>query len=103
MQIDKRILYIALAILLAVTATALLREGFGGMKTPFSASFWTWQYFVDLVIALGIFMIWMWRDCRSRGKNPVPWIVATCLLGSLSPLTYLILRQSATADASAGN
>lgn len=101
MQIDKRILYIALAGLLAVTATALWREGFAGMKTPFSASFWTWQYFIDLVIALGIFMIWMWGDCRSRGKNPAPWIVATCLLGSLSPLVYLILRQSAGKNAEA--
>lgn len=93
MEIDKRILYVAFAVLLAVTAFALFREGFAGMKTPFVASFWTWQYFIDLVIALGLVMIWMWRDCRARGKNPIPWIVVTFMLGSLIPLAYLIVRH----------
>lgn len=92
MEIDKRILYLAFAVLLTVTVVALFREGFAGMKTPFVASFWTWQYFIDLVIALGLVMIWMWRDCRACGKNPLPWIVVTCMLGSLIPLTYLIVR-----------
>ncbi len=102
-RIDKRILYLALAVLLAVTAVALAREGFAGMKTPFSASFWTWQYFIDLVIALGIFMIWMWRDCRRRGKSPLPWIIATCLLGSITALIYLIVRQAPSQMADIAN
>ena len=88
MVIDKKILYAAFAVLLAVTLIALFREGFAGMKTPFVASFWTWQYFIDLVIALGLVMIWIWRDCRSRGRNPLPWIIVTCMLGSLIPVSY---------------
>jgi len=98
MQINRTILYLAAAVLAAVTLTALMREGWGGMKTPFSASFWTWQYFIDLVIALGLVMVWMWRDCRSSGKNPLPWIVATCFIGSFSPLLYLIMRHRTLAS-----
>ena len=93
MEIDRRVLYAAFAVLLTVTVVALFREGFSGMKTPFVASFWTWQYFIDLVIALGLVMIWMWHDCRARDKNPLPWIVVTFMLGSLVPLTYLIVRH----------
>jgi len=91
--INSKILYAAAAVLVLVTLMALFREGIAGMKTPFSASLWTLQYFVDLVIALGLFMIWMWSDCRSRGKNPMLWIVATFMAGSLIPLAYLLMRK----------
>ena len=91
--INNKVLYAAAAVLLLVTSLALFREGFAGMKTPFSASLWTLQYFMDLVIALGLFMIWMWSDCRSRGKNPILWIVATFMAGSLIPLAYLLVRK----------
>jgi len=91
--INNKILYAAAAVLVLVTLMALLREGIGGMKTPFATSLWTLQYFVDLVIALGLFMVWMWSDCRSRGKNPILWIAATFMAGSLTPLIYLIIRK----------
>lgn len=93
MHIPKTIIVIAAFVLFTVTAIALYHEGLIGMITPFKASLWTWQYFTDLVIALGIFMFWMWRDCRSRGKSPAPWIIATCLTGSFAPLAYLYIRH----------
>jgi len=96
--INNKVLYAAAVVLVLVTLMALFREGFAGMKTPFSASLWTFQYFVDLVIALGLFMIWMWSDCRSRGKNPILWIAATFFAGSLIPLAYLILRKRDTSS-----
>ena len=96
--INNKILYAAAAVLMLVTLMAFFREGLAGMKTPFSASLWTLQYFVDLVIALGLFMIWMWSDCRSRGKNPILWIAATFVAGSLIPLAYLILRNRDTSS-----
>ena len=92
-EINNKFLYAAAVVLVLVTLMAFLREGFVGMKTPFSASLWTLQYFVDLVIALGLFMFWMWSDCRRRGKSPILWIVATFMAGSLVPLVYLIMRK----------
>jgi len=94
MQLNKNLVLAAIAVLAVVTIIAVLREGFVGMLTPFKASFWTWQYFIDLVIALGLVMIWIWRDCKNRGKTPLPWIAATLFTGSLAPLLYLYLRNN---------
>ena len=81
MKINNITAIVALAVLAAVTAVALLDEGVAGMATPFRESFWTWQYFADLVIALGVVMVWMWHDCKSRGKSALPWMVLLLLSG----------------------
>lgn len=94
MTVTKPLALAALVVLLVITAIAISREGMVGMLTPFNASFWTWQFFIDLVIALGLVMIWMWRDCVARGKSPLPWIGATLLTGSVAPLVYLLLRNN---------
>ncbi len=96
MQVNKNILYFATAALILVTLLALFKEGLIGMITPFNASLWTSQYFLDLVIALCLVMVWIWRDCRIRNKQPLPWIIATLFTGSLAPLLYLIVRHHST-------
>jgi len=48
---------------------------------------------VDLCIALGIGVAFMWPDARKRGVNPLPYAVATLLLGSPGLLIYLISRE----------
>lgn len=53
----------------------------------------------DLVIALTLVSAWLWRDARSRGKSPWPFLVLTALLGSVGPLLYLVLK-SGKGDAS---
>jgi hypothetical protein len=60
------------------------------------------QIFVDLVIALTFVMVWMWRDARSRGISPLPYVVLTLTLGSIGPLAYLVRREAAAHDATAG-
>ncbi|MBM4419062.1 MAG: hypothetical protein FJ033_12255 [Chloroflexi bacterium] len=47
---------------------------------------------VDLVLALGIGLFWMVRDARSRRRSALPYVVATCLTGSLGLLFYLAMR-----------
>jgi len=88
----------AAAVLFLITAYAIYREGLVGMTTPFKTSIWTWQYFADLVIALGIVMVWIWRDCRNRGKSPHLWIIATFLTGSFAPLAYLYFRNQKSSE-----
>jgi hypothetical protein len=59
------------------------------------------QIFVDLIIALTIVLGWMWRDAKSRGISPIPYVVMTLFLGSIGPLVYLI-RREATESQSVG-
>ncbi len=53
------------------------------------------QVFADLVIMLGLAMVWIWRDAKALGRNPWPWMIATPVMGSLAVLVYLILRKPA--------
>jgi hypothetical protein len=66
--------------------------GLGEILPAFTANPWVLQVAVDLVLALSLFCLWMWNDARRRGKNPVPWLVATLCTGSIAPLAYLLLR-----------
>ena len=58
-----------------------------------------WQVFADLVIALILVLSWLIPDAKKAGRNPIPWVVATLLLGSIGPLAYLAFGRSDAADA----
>ncbi len=77
----------------ALTAAAVANHGLWGLFAPLFQNLAGAQVLVDLVIALTLFMVWMWHDARSSGRNPWPWIVLTLLLGSFGPLLYLLTRQ----------
>jgi hypothetical protein len=88
-------LIITLLALGALTAMALAHHGYIGI---FEQQFQTWagmQVLADLVIALTLVMMWMWRDARATGRNVWPWLVATLALGSFGPLLYLLTRKAA--------
>lgn len=46
--------------------------------------------FVDLVIALTMVGVWMWRDAQRRGIAVVPYLAVGLVLGSVGPLLYLL-------------
>ncbi|MFN8641611.1 MAG: DUF2834 domain-containing protein [Candidatus Binatia bacterium] len=54
------------------------------------------QVLLDLVIALTLFLVWMWNDARRRDISPLPYLIATLFLGSIGALLYL-LRTGASA------
>ena len=57
------------------------------------------QVLIDLCIALGMVLVWMWDDARKRGESaPVLYTLMTVGLGSISPLLYLIRRAGHTPD-----
>ncbi|MCB9529323.1 MAG: hypothetical protein H6703_13085 [Myxococcales bacterium] len=98
MSREKLVVGVLLLDLLAVSAWAIASDGITGIVDYIAAMGpWGWQLGVDLVVALVLVMGWMWRDARSRGKNPVGWMVATVLLGSIAPLVYLLLRPAGEA------
>ena len=83
----------------AITAAALWQHGYWGILEPHFKTFGGAQVLADLVIALTLFMVWMWNDAKASGRSPWPWIVATLALGSFGPLLYLLTRPPAGARA----
>jgi hypothetical protein len=76
-----------------LTAVALWQHGVWGIIAPHFQSFGAAQVFVDLIIALCLFIVWMWRDARATGRNPWVWLVFTICAGSFGPLLYLLTRK----------
>jgi hypothetical protein len=91
---QRGLIVITLILFGLLSAAALWNHGYWGIIAPHFRSFGAAQVFADLVIALTLTMIWLWKDARSRGRNPVPWVVATLALGSFGPLLYLLSRTS---------
>jgi hypothetical protein len=77
------------------SAWAVYHFGFVGLFQQIFSNFASSLVFFDLVIALSLAMVWMWRDARERGATVWPYLVATLALGSIGPLSYLIVRESA--------
>lgn len=48
---------------------------------------------MDLCVAVG-FAVWLWRDARARGIDPLPWVLALPLTGSLALLVGALRRPS---------
>ena len=75
------------------TAVVVFEHGYTGFITVALAEDWAAQLFVDLVIALLLFMTWMVADTKKRGVAFWPWLVLTLFTGSIGPLLYLSLRD----------
>ncbi len=79
-----------------LTGVAVWKEGVTGIFSSITSSYGSMQIFADLVIALVLAMVWMWRDAKAIGRNVWPWIALTLLAGSFGPLLYLLTRKSAS-------
>lgn len=82
-----------LAAFSVLTLAALWQHGYWGIIAPHFQSFGGAQVFCDLVIALCLAMVWMWRDARAQQRNPWPFLVLTLAAGSFGPLLYLLTRR----------
>jgi hypothetical protein len=76
----------------AFTLWIFSRTGMVGFYEQLLASPAAWQVFADLTVALLLVLGWMWRDAQARERAFWPYLVLTLALGSIGPLTYLLLR-----------
>jgi hypothetical protein len=91
--VKQSFLKFALITLGGITAVALWQGGLVGIFAAISHSYGSMQIFADLVIALTLVMVWIWRDAKNTGRNAWPWIVVTLVAGSFGPLLYLITSK----------
>jgi hypothetical protein len=80
-----------------LTGLALWNHGYWGIIAPHFQSFGAGQVLADLVIALSLSIIWMWRDAKANGRSIWPWLLLTLAAGSFGPLLYLLTRKESGA------
>jgi hypothetical protein len=93
MNLKQIVLGIELAGFSALTAYAIWQHGYFGVFEVALSSWATSLLLVDLVIALGLALVWMMSDSRERGLAFLPYALLTLLFGSVGPLLYLIRRE----------
>lgn len=77
---------------LAYTVWVLWDMGIGPAFGAAVANPATVQMLGDLVLALGVAVVLMWRDARANGINPIPYTAMTALTGSPGVVLYLARR-----------
>lgn len=103
----KSRLAILIVVFVAFTAWTLglvADHGYTGFLTLAASQPWAAQMLVDLVIALGLFLVWMVPDAREQGIPAWPYAALVLATGSIGALAYLIhrtLRSTAGAAESA--
>ena len=100
------VLYAVLIVFLGFTAysLAVTEEDFRAWAKGLMAVPATAQVVVDLYIACGLILAWMFKDIQARGKPLFDWLIfaAITLFGaSIGPLLYLIIREHQTQAATA--
>ncbi|RZM77933.1 DUF2834 domain-containing protein [Leptolyngbya iicbica] len=90
---NRSLIILTLMLFGALSGAALWYHGYLGILMPHFQSFGAGQVFADLVIALGLVMIWMWQDAQKMQRNPWPWLGITLVAGSFGPLLYLLTRK----------
>ncbi len=88
------VLSVVLADFAAFTAYAVWQYGYVGVFELALSNWATGLVFFDLMIALGLTLVWMMGDSRERGLAFLPYAMLTLAFGSVGPLLYLIRRES---------
>lgn len=74
------------------TTGVVIDHGYTGFIELALAGGWGAQMFIDLVIALLLFSIWMFPDAREHGIPPLPYFLLILFTGSVGALAYLVHR-----------
>ena len=91
---QRAILIIILAAFLGLSGMALFHHGYLGIITLHFQTYGGAQVLTDLVIALSLFLVWLWKDAKVSRRNPYPWIIFTLATGSIGAILYVILYKT---------
>lgn len=95
MSREKLVAAVVLVDFVALNVYAVVTAGLGGLVDFVSTMGpWGWVLTADLLIALGLCAVWMWRDAKRRGARSVGELVLTFSTGSVGPLVYLLRRPA---------
>jgi hypothetical protein len=83
---------VALLVFGAYTLSVMAHSGVLGFLTLAGREPWALQMLLDLLLSLGLFVIWMLRDARERGLPGWLYAVLTLTCGSPGALAYLVHR-----------
>ena len=81
-----------LAVFTAYTAVIVINHGYTGFLELPEQGGWAAQVFIDLCVALILFVVWMVPDARERGLPSLPYVLAILTTGSIGALAYLLHR-----------
>ena len=90
----KLILLVVTILFAIITVLAVLQNGILAIFEYQFKNYGGVQVWVDLFIALSLFLVWMWFDAKEKNRNPWPWILITLFAGSFGPLLYLLFSKS---------
>ncbi len=90
---EKPALVATLVLFGAFTAVALWADGLAGTIDAITFNWASLQIYIDLVLAIVVISVWIYRDAKRSGRNPWPWILAAGVVGMFSPLVYLVTRD----------
>ncbi len=78
----------------AIWSTAVgIDHGYFGFIDVALREPWAMQMLLDLTISCTLVLaLWLVPDAKRHGISPWPYVVATCALGSIGPLAYLVHR-----------
>ncbi|MGB8329068.1 MAG: hypothetical protein WCE62_03000 [Polyangiales bacterium] len=76
------------------TALVVVDHGYIGFVDLALTGGWAAQIFIDLCIALLLFILWMVGDAREHGISAWPYVVAILTTGSVGALAYLVHRTA---------
>jgi len=93
-SIEKPLLWIVLVLFGTLTLVGTVVDGLpGGVIDAITFNWISLQIYVDLVIAVAVICVWIYRDATNHGRNPWPWLIAAAIVGMFSPLVYLLTRN----------
>lgn len=96
-SIEKPLLAVTLVAFTVLTLIGVIVDGLpGGAIDAITFNWISLQIYVDLVIAVVVICVWIYRDATKRGASPWPWLVAAAIVGMFSPLVYLLTRPTDT-------
>ena len=81
---------------LGLTAYVVTTVGFAGFYEQALSSPATILMGFDLIVALGLVLLWMQQDAREHGLSILFYVAVTLVIGVAGPLLYLLRRESAS-------